>query len=383
MKTILFFISSTRHTCTDRLEGICRFARGRDWHVQVIERSFHRVRADEALAFWKPAGAIAECGSGADELNRATFGELPVVYFDADRRARGPGFYVGQDNVAVARLAAAHLFALGLDHYAFASFRLPMFWNAERRDAFADEMAARGRRVHVFDPGRALPPMVRQRRIRQWVRALPLPCGVFASNDYVGEEVVNACVALGLRVPDDVAVLGVDNDAGLCDNLSPTLSSIATDYERGGYLAAELLDAVISGAAKGQKSVLFSPSKVVRRQSTRRLACDRSKVAEALDFVRRRACEGISAADVVARMGVPRRTAELHFREATGRSILEEIDDVRFARVFELLGNPGQNLKSISDFAGFGSPAALRKAFRLKTGLSMSEWRRRDMASRA
>ena len=124
MKTVLFFISSTRHTCSNRLEGIYRYARKNDWHVQVVERAFHKIDVRHHLDFWSPIGVIAECGSGADDLNDDAFGALPVVYFDADRSKRGPGFYVGSDGGSVGRLAATHLLDLKLPNYAYAAFRI-------------------------------------------------------------------------------------------------------------------------------------------------------------------------------------------------------------------------------------------------------------------
>ena len=114
------------------------------------------------------------------------------------------------------------------------------------------------------------------------------------------------------------------------------------------------------------------------RQSTRRIACDRKRVADAVEMIRKRALEGLSVPDVVAFMGEPRRTAEMHFREATGRSIHEEIDEVRFAKVFELLRNPRQELGAIPDLCGFSTGVALRKAFLLRTGLSMRDWRKKN-----
>ena len=102
-------------------------------------------------------------------------------------------------------------------------------------------------------------------------------------------------------------------------------------------------------------------------------------MVKALEFIRKTACNGISVSDVVSFMGEPRRTAEMHFRESVGRSIHDEIDEVRFARVFELLHNPNRSLSSIPDFCGFSSGAALRKAFSLRTGMSMSDWRRENV----
>ena len=379
MKTVLFFISSTRHTCSNRLEGILRYARGRDWHVQVVERAFHKVNVREQLDFWKPIGVIAECGSGARELNAASFGDIPAVYFDADRATRGAGCYVGSDSDSISRLAARHLLSLGLPNYAFAMFRLPMFWARERSEAFAEAVAKSGKGCFVFDPERELRPDARQRQLTAWLRNLPRPCGIFAANDYVGEEIINICGQLGISVPNDIAVLGVDNDEQICERLVPTLSSIAPDFVYGGYLAAKMLGEAIDGAATPDGDVsLFATDRLVVRQSTRRIACDRKRVADAVEMIRKRALEGLSVPDVVAFMGEPRRTAEMHFREATGRSIHEEIDEVRFAKVLELLRNPRQELGAIPDLCGFSTGVALRKAFLLRTGLSMRDWRKKN-----
>lgn len=379
MKTVLFFISSTRHTCSNRLEGILRYARGRDWHVQVVERAFQKVNVREQLDFWKPIGVIAECGSGACELNAASFGDIPAVYFDADRATSGAGCYVGSDSDSISRLAARHLLSLGLPNYAFATFRLPMFWARERSEAFAEAVAKSGKGCFVFDPERELRPDARQRQLTAWLRNLPRPCGIFAANDYVGEEIINICGLLGISVPNDIAVLGVDNDEQICERLVPTLSSIAPDFVYGGYLAAKMLGEAIDGAATPDGDVsLFATDRLVVRQSTRRIACDRKRVADAVEMIRKRALEGLSVPDVVAFMGEPRRTAEMHFREATGRSIHEEIDEVRFAKVFELLRNPRQELGAIPDLCGFSTGVALRKAFLLRTGLSMRDWRKKN-----
>ena len=384
METILFFISSTRHTCGNRLEGIYRYARGRDWHVQVVERAFRKVNVRRQLDFWNPVGVIAECGSGADELNAEAFGSVPAVYFDADRAVHGPGCYVALDSAKVGELAAGHLLALDLPHYAFAAFRLPMFWARERCQAFVKAVQrSRGCGVSVFDPGREQPPDVRQQALEEWVRGLPLPCGVFAANDYVGEEVVNICVRLGISVPGDIAVLGVDDDEQICESTMPTLSSIPPDFARGGYLAGEMLGRLIDGDEPSTTFLRYEPEAVVVRQSTRRITLNRERLAEAVEMIRRQACEGISAADVVKFIGEPRRTAELHFRTAAGRSIHEEIDEVRFAKVLALLKNPRQTLDSIPDLCGFSTRAALRKAFKLRTGLSMREWRARNVPALA
>ena len=347
--------------------------------MQVVERAFHKVNVREHLDFWHPIGVIAECGSSAEELNEAAFGKMPVVYFDADKAKRGPGFYVGSDSASIGHLAAQHLLALGLPNYAFVAFRLPLFWSNDRRRHFVKEVTRAGKPCIVFDMEHKQRAHVRQAALARWLGSLPRPCGIFAANDYVGEEILNTCAQLGISVPEEIAVLGVDNDENLCEVVSPTLSSIEPDFIRGGYIAAELLDRIISGEVKRPQTISFSASRIVVRQSSRRIACDRKKVAAALELIRRRACSGLSAADVVAAIGEPRRTAEMHFREVVGKSIHEEIDDVRFAKVVQLLGNPFQYLDAVHSMCGFATSVAMRKAFRLRMGCSMREWRKQHL----
>ena len=376
MQTVLFFISSTRHTCSNRLEGICRYARTQGWYVQVVERAFHKVDVARQLEFWRPVGIIAECGSGAEELTPAAFGDIPAVYFDADMSKRGRGYYVGLDCRSVGRIACEHLMSLDMPNYAYASFRLPMFWDSERRDTFVQGLADAGRKCHLFNPGCEQRPHVRQKELAEWIRNLPRPCGIFAANDYVGEEIINICNRLDISVPDEIAVLGVDNDESVCENVSPTLSSLVPDFEDGGYQAARLLAQAIADPKSKPVSYLYPVQRVVTRQSTRRIICNRSRIADAVEMIRKMACSGITSADVVDFIGEPRRTAEMHFREVTGRSIHEEIDEVRFAKVFELLKNPRQSLDSLPDLCGFKTGVALRKAFSLRTGMSMRDWRK-------
>jgi AraC-like DNA-binding protein len=149
------------------------------------------------------------------------------------------------------------------------------------------------------------------------------------------------------------------------------------DFEDGGYQAAKLLAQAIADPESKPVSYLYPVQRVVTRQSTRRIICNRSRIADALEMIRKMACSGITSADVVDFIGEPRRTAEMHFREVTGRSIHEEIDEVRFAKVFELLRNPRQTLDSLPDRCGFKTGVALRKAFSIRTGMSMRDWRRK------
>ena len=377
--TILFFVSLDRHCFDTQLEGFFQYSRARKWRVQVVSEAISREKIRKAMEFWKPSGVIVEYGDTL-RVSPSLFKDVPSVLIDIGRRKPSAAFnVVGLDSGAVGRMGAEHLLGLGLAAYSYIGFSQPMLWDRERESAFVETVRRAGGDASSFMSRRALSPDERHQRLFAWINTLPRPCGVMACNDRVGEEVLNICARLGISVPDEMAVLGVDNDATLCENATPPLASIDPGTSRSGFLAAQILDRSMSGRSRGCAPLVgnfYPPLRVVVRQSVRRLACDRSKVAAALEMIRRRACEGASVGDVVAEMGVSRRAAENHFRLATGKSILQEIDDVRFERVFEMLRDPKRQIGAVAGACGFSTEVALRKAFRLRTGMSMSAWRK-------
>lgn len=380
-KTILFFVSIGRRYYDEQLDGIFRHPGARNWHVQVVPMN-SATAMRKAMEFWKPSGVIAEYGDTL-EFSPSLFGKIPTVLIDIGKRLPPDGFNVVKlDSAAVGRMGAKHLLGLDLPSYAYAGFTMPSQWDSERRDAFADEVRKAGCQYAEFFPARQQLPAERHRMLCDWIKALPRPCGLMACNDGVGEEVLNICFQLGVNVPGDIAVLGVDNSETLCENTNPPLSSIDPGSFQGGLLMAQILDRLMAHGTDGGKHPVCAahpPLRVVVRQSSRRLVCDRSKVSNALEMIRLRAREGIGVDDVASEMGVSRRTAERHFRLATGKSILDEILDRRFEMVFELLRDHKRQIGAIAGLCGFTTEVALRKAFRQRTGMSMSEWRDRSV----
>ena len=337
MKTVLFFVSSTRHSCFGRLDGVLRYGTKRGWHVQVVELAFHKVDVRETLKFWNPDGIIAECGSGAGELNRRAFGRLPVVYFDLDPKRCKGGMAVRLDSEGVGRMAAKELLSLGLDNFAFVPFRLPMRWGKERARAFETDIKAAGKNHFQFKRPYAVSLVEQREALEKWLKDLPKPCGIFASNDYVSEEVVTAAARLKIAIPSQLAIIGVDNDEQICESTNPPLTSIMPDFADGGYLAAQLLGRMMESRSVKSGVHTFGASCVIRRKSTRHVgksafAAKTGVVARGLDFIQTDSGKGIGVMDVVQKMGVIRCTAEAMFKAETGKTILQAIND----RIFEL-----------------------------------------------
>ncbi|MBR3924964.1 MAG: substrate-binding domain-containing protein [Kiritimatiellae bacterium] len=379
-KTILFFVSIDRRCFDEQIDGIFRHADSKNWHIQFVEKG-PVAAMRRSIDFWKPDGIIIEYGDDKI-ISPSLFGNVPTVLLDIGKREPPDGFNIVKlDSGAVGRMGAEHLLGLNLKTYAYVGFMRTAVWDEERRTAFASAIHKAGCDYKEFWHVRNLTPAARHARLYSWIKALPKPCGLMACNDAVGEEILNICSQLGIHVPNDIAVLGADNDMRLCENTVPTLASIDSGIFQEGMDIVRILDGLMTDDAANERQpvvMAHKPIRVVLRQSVRRLVCDRSKVASALELIRRRACEGITVNDVASAMGVSRRVAEKHFRMVTNKSILQEILDRRFEEVFELLRNPNLKIGAIAGMSGFSSEMALRKIFRERMGCSMRDWRERQ-----
>jgi LacI family transcriptional regulator len=329
----------------------------------------------EMLKGWRGEGVIARVETPAiaaaiKKIQRG--GPLAVVDVSAARLLPGVP-YVETDDVAIARLAAEHFIERDFRHLAFLGddrFR----WSGNRRDAFA--AAARGRSISVYEPrGRARDEAAEDAAIEAWLVTLPKPVGLFACYDVRGRQAVEACRRAGLAVPDEVAVLGVDDDAVLCGLTSPPLSSVIPDAISAGRLAAELLGALFRGERLDHDEWLLPPLGIATRQSTDVLAIDDELVATAVRQIRERACTGIKVADLVRSLGVSRRVLERRFLRRLGHTPHDEIARVRFRRVEQLLAGTDLPLTTIAARAGFRHPETMTVAFTRRYGLPPSRWR--------
>lgn len=383
MNTILYFHSPSKTSSSaEKLIGIREIAAKLHWHVQAVDGGTTKDRLRRLLDFWKPLGVIVECGE-RDEVPD-DFGILPVVYIDRDpgklmRSSRR--FFVLHDSFVAGQTAARELMMTGCSNFAFVPFPGHWSWSAERQRGFVDALDLNGYACRVFRSRTTdLDSPAYVHELRQFLRKLPTPCAVFVANDHPAERVIAEAAFLGLSIPDELSVLGVDDYAPICEHTAPPLSSVKPDFRRGGNLAALLLAAAIRDKSRfrGPRIRRYGTLQVVRRDSTRIFSRkgDCPEVAEALKLIRNRACDGLTAEEVMATFSCSRTTAAAKFRTATGHSILDEIHAVQLDRVKAMLSDRDRQLKTISDFCGFKNPNSLRKFFLRETGLTMSAWRR-------
>ncbi len=383
MNTVLFFAYSNKYICSDRIEGARRYAEKVGWNIQVVEsnNTGQLLNVKGLVDFWKPIGVIAECGGGLSPSFHKVVEKLPLVYLDEDpSRKKDKAIYVNSDSTLVGEIAAKELLTLKLPHYAFVGWLKPRFWSEERREAFTAAIKLNGYDCSVFECPRNADGSRRHELLRTWLQALPKPCGIFAANDPVAEEILTIAASAGISVPDDISVIGVDDDTVICERTRPTLTSIRLDFGQGGFICAEMLDRRIRNPKFRSATAKFGPVVVTRRQSTQRFSQTDRRVTRAIEFIRLNACDGIGTSEVAKEMGLSRRMAELAFRRKTGRTIRDEIQSVRMAHVERLLLDPSRDSASIATFCGWASGSALRRLFKdLHGGLSMREWRAKEM----
>lgn len=362
----------------DRLAGVYRYAKKAGWQVGVAEYGRNFESIDAALKFWRPDGLIVEGGyTELADFRQADFKGYLVVYCDANvSRMRSQYSGVVHDSSGTAMLAAKELLALGFSDYAFVGNLQPREWSEHRRDVFSKAVAAARRRLHVFETSDEQDFDAFRERLKSWLATLPHPCGLLAANDTTADVVLRVLRNMRVRVPEDIAVVGVDNDPLICENSTPTLTSVAPDFERSGYIAAEMLDERMKGIAAKDEIRTFSALHVIHRGSTRILKRKDDAIKKALEFIRGRISDGISPRDVVRQIGGSRRQAEYRFREFVGKSIGEEILSVRLETAKKLLSDPTVPIGAVAVHCGYSDDSLLRKAFKSATGMSLSEYRK-------
>jgi len=369
VKTVLFIKSSNMSSLRQRVAGFMDYAAKTDWNVQIVEPVKNLRELERLVKFWNPAGCAVCCGAGNNDFPSMKF-HAPVVYIDRPLCELSHGdSSVCHDSAATAKMAARELLSLNLASYAYVGLREPMDWDWTRRETFAEVLKPLGKSLAIFDSD-ACTDDSRSflSHLAEWLKTLPKPLGVFGATDIVAAKVISACHRAGLTVPDDCSVIGIDNDADICEYVKPTLTSVEPDYRAAGRAAAEALDQLMEHVKGRWIRVSYAPLRLIRRQSTRRLTrCD-GEVSAALERIRKDACNGLTAHEVLAGFSCSRRMAELRFRKAAGRSVLEEIRSVRLNRAGELLRDPDLKLDAIANWCGYKSAAAFAIFYKAETG---------------
>ncbi|WP_337174092.1 XylR family transcriptional regulator [Paludisphaera sp.] len=381
---IALLIETSRGYGRQLLRGIVRYARLHGpWGFYVTPGDF--LQAVPRMRSWGGTGIIARVETPAVARAVLASGVPTIVLGLSDEQLRPESPLsrldeVVSDSHAAGRMAADHLLERGFRHYAYVGSR-GRVWSGRRQEGFTSRLREARFEPHVYVQPRARRVAAdwerEQPALAGWLEGLPRPVGVMACNDERGREVLVACLHAGLRVPEEVAVVGVDDDELLCELADPPLSSVVLNAEAGGYRAAALLDRMMRGERPEPRRILVEPLHVRARRSTEIVALDDPEVAAALHFIHDRGTEAIGVPDVVAAVMISRRALEQRFRAATGRTVHDEIRRVRLERACRLLIETNLPVASVADASGFGRVSYLAQSFRQAFGVTPARYRRR------
>jgi len=326
---------------------------------------------------WRGDGIIARVADRSMGRYLADV-SAPVVNVSA---ARIPGIHFPTVSInlpAVARLATDHLLDDVFRHFGYYA---PYGFSYAKAyyESFVERLAEVGLDCSLFlgrgGAGNEATWQRRQQELQQWLQEQPKPVAIMTWTSDLAREVSYASQAMGLLVPEQVAVMAGGDDSVLCETCSPPLSAVAINAERIGYEAAALLDNLLHKKPCPSQPLLIEPTHVVVRQSTDTLAVDDSDLARAIAFIRGNAGRRIQVSDVLRSVPVSRSWLERRFQQLLGRSPAEEIRRVRLERTKRLLVESDMPLPEIAVASGFGSSEYLAYAFKQATGLTPREFR--------
>ena len=382
MQKIGIFIERQRAFGRKLCDGVSRYARNHGgWSMTMLDWD----------DFSRPERFRLFDGFIARLLNKRISNVLndtarPVVnVFETDDS--GNAIQVMQDATAIARLAVRHFIDHRFENFAFFGHE-GILYSDLRRQAFVDLLKGEGFECNVYPT----PPAnlrdfeysvmrfekysanAERRAIERWLKRLPKPIAVFCSHDLRAYQLIERCHALGICIPDEVAVLGVDNDDLICNFTEPTISSIDPNAETIGFRAAEMLDTLLRGR-KADNAVMIPPSTLIERKSTATYPIDPSWMSDSLVFIHANAHKRISAADVFRHINRSHTVVDEAFRRILGTSVSREIADSRLKTARRLITTTSLSFAEVAEKSGFASIHYFTRSFTSAFGMSPSRFR--------
>ncbi len=379
---VVLLIESSREFGRELLTGISQYSRFHGPWSFFTQQPFFRTdlfgerKTLNLIKNWNPTGIITRETGHIDEI--IALG-LPTVIAGTTKKLIPDYPIIATDNLSVGTMAAEHLLERGFRYFAYCGFD-EQRWSRERCESFCKRIIEAGFSTKLYQQPKSQKKRawdIEQTIIADWIKALPKPIGLMACTDERSQQVIEACKLVDISVPEQVAVIGVDNDNLVCNLANPQLSSVALAVEKAGYEAAELLDNLMSGKEKmaGQR-IIVRPMYIEIRRSTDIMAIMDPDVVHAMKFIREHCRDIIQVDDVVEDVAVSRRALERRFRKVLGRSILEEIRHIRVEQIVQMLVKTNLSISKIASKLGYTGVAHISRYFQKEKGMSLLSYRK-------
>lgn len=381
---IAVLIETSRGYGRGLLQGIMRYEQEHGpWSIYFEPRGLFDP-PPPWLSRWDGDGILARVGTAemARAVDAAGVPAIDLRFSEFSQHMPA----VGSNNDQVVEIAFEHLWEQGFRAVGFCGLAEGMnFWSEYRGDRLEKLARQAGAAFFRFQPPRSrrtsTPWEKDQQKLAAWLEALPRPIGILAFNDERALQLLDAARRVRLRVPDEIGVLGIDNDELLCNLARPALSSVNLGLERVGYTAAAQLERLIRGKPLKQHKTRLAPLGVVARESTNILAHHDKQLTELLRRVRESACDGLSVSKLLSTSELSASTLQRRFKALLGRSPKEEITRVRLEKARQLLVATNLAIGDVALRSGFSEPKHLSTIFRQKLGLSPQAYREQCRAA--
>jgi LacI family transcriptional regulator len=341
---------------------------------------------------WNPDGLICDALPSA-EMEKFLLLKIPVVAMGMDHIRDEKIGHLVPDNIQMGKMAAEYFLEKAFKSYAFCGYnflglpergrpswsrqRLTGFWTALDEKGFSAAVHENPIEANLFHGDeRKLYKEKDLAQIGNWLKELPRPVAVFACNDARAGDVITAAKLVGLEVPDQVAVLGVDDDEFVCDFFTPPISSIAYNIERTGYEAAQLLEKLIQDQKVDSLDIFIKPTHVTERQSTDSLQIEDPDVRSALRYIHDHSNRSLQIRDILEHVAISRRTLELKFAKTLGHTLHDEIHKGHLQQIKKLLTQSNIPIFDIARSLGYTSEQNISRLFRQAIGCTPREYRK-------
>jgi LacI family transcriptional regulator len=353
------------------LRGIARYSREKQWALLF---DYTQVQKWSAISN-KVDGLICLVGPDRPRAQFLLKMNLPMVVLgNSDEGLMGDQLRVLQDDAACGRMAAEHFLSLGFENFLTVGKKKRTFFR-DRIQSFTETLGDRARVIEHAWIGESLAYTSLRRPIEAVMKKVPKPMAIFAPSDVTCVHVMQSAMALGLKVPEDVAILGANNDELICDFAPVPLSSVRLNFTQWGFEGAALLDKVMQGQAPEKNVPLIRPVGVVSRQSTNIRLVPDEQVAKALRYIWDHLDHPLTVDEIVGHVGVSRATLGRLFRKHMRRSIIDEIASNRLEKARELLALGKLPVKEVAAACGFSTPNYFNNVFRKATGATPRKFR--------